>query len=80
MPDFAFEGAGVRVQQVMPGSAAEAAGIAAGDIVTAIDGKPVSDLRSYSMLLKEHAPGDEIAVTLLRDGREFTVHARLGAR
>lgn len=80
MPDFAFEGKGVRVQQVMPGSVAETAGIVVGDVVIALEGEPVSDLRSYSELLKRHEPGDEIDVTVLRNGEELTVHARLGAR
>jgi hypothetical protein len=80
MPDFSFDGPGVRVQQVTPGSAAERAGIRAGDIVTALDGDRVSDLRSYSSALKAQAPGDEVSVTLLRDGEEITVTATLGER
>jgi hypothetical protein len=80
MPDFAFGGPGVRVGQVMPGSAAELAGILVGDVLLAVDGRPVADLRTYSELLKAHAPGDEVEVTLLRDGAERTVRARLGSR
>jgi len=80
MPDFAFEGEGVRVQRVMPDSAAEKVGIQAGDIVIALDGKPVSDLRSYSALLKEYAPGDTAEVAFLREGESLTVRAVLGAR
>ena len=80
MPDFAFEGEGVRVQQVMPGSAAEAAGIDAGDIVVSLDGQPVTDLRSYSGLLKAHAPGDEVNVIVLREGSELEFKVTLGAR
>ena len=49
MPDFGFEGPGVRVQQVMPDSAAEKAGLLAGDVLIGFDGEPVTDLRSYSM-------------------------------
>jgi hypothetical protein len=80
MPDFAFEGPGVRVQQVMPGSAAEAAGILAGDVLAAFDGEKVTDLRTYSNLLKARSPGDEVEVTVLRDGEEVSLHAVLGAR
>jgi len=64
----------------MPDSAAEKAGIRTGDIVIALDGKMVSDLRSYSTLLKTYAPGDSAEVTLLRDGEEMKVEAVLGAR
>jgi hypothetical protein len=80
MPDFAFDGPGVRVQQVMPGSAAEEAGIVAGDVITAVDGEPVTDLRSFSELLKARSPGDAVEVTVLRDGEEQIVEAVLGAR
>jgi S1-C subfamily serine protease len=80
MPDFAFEGEGVRVQQVMPGSAAEAAGIESSDVIVAFDGQPVADLRSYSALLKAREPGDEVTVTVLRDGETIELVAILGAR
>jgi GNAT superfamily N-acetyltransferase len=80
MPDFSFDGPGVRIQQVTPGSAAEIAGIRAGDVVTALGGEVVSDLRSYSSALKAHAPGAEVNITLLREGVEMTLTAILGER
>ncbi len=80
MPDFGYEGEGVRVQQVMPGSAAESAGILAGDVIVGVDGQPVADLRSYSGLLKAYAPGDEVTVSLLRDGHQIEFTVTLGAR
>jgi hypothetical protein len=80
MPDFAFEGPGVRVQQVMPGSAAEEAGILVGDVLVALDGDPVTDLRTYSGLLKAREPGDQVEVTVFRDGEEVSLRAVLGAR
>jgi aminopeptidase N len=80
MPDFAFEGPGVRVQQVMPGSAAEKAGLLAGDVLLALDGESVSDLRTYSALLKARAPGDQVEVTVLRGEEEVSLSAVLGSR
>ncbi len=80
MPDFSFEGEGVRVQQVMPESGAEKAGIVAGDVIIALDGEAVADLRSFSNLLKTHSPGDSVEVEVLRDGEVITVSAMLGAR
>jgi len=80
MPDFAFEGEGVRVQKVMPDSAAEKAGIQTGDVVIALDGKKVTDLRSYSALLKTYSPGDAAEVAVLREGEVMTVNVVLGAR
>ncbi len=80
MPDFAFEGDGVRIQRVMPDSAAEKAGIQTGDIVVALDGRQVTDLRSYSALLKGYSPGDAAEVALLRGGEAITVKVVLGTR
>ena len=80
MPDFGYEGEGVRVQQVMPDSAAESAGILAGDVIVMVDGQPVADLRSYSGILKAHSPGDEVTVTVLREGEQLAIVVTLGAR
>jgi len=80
LPDFSYEGAGVRVQQVMPDSAAAAAGMQAGDVIVALDGEAVTDLRSFSALLKARAPGDSVVVGIIRDGETTEVQAVLGAR
>jgi predicted metalloprotease with PDZ domain len=80
MPDFAFPGPGVKVAQVLEGSAAEAAGILPGDLVLAIDGVEVASLRGYSDLLKRHAPGDVVTIRLRRGAEEVEVEATLKAR
>jgi S1-C subfamily serine protease len=80
MPDFAFEGPGVRVQQVMPGSAAEESGIVAGDVIIALDGDEVVDLRTFSALLKARAPGDTVEVTVQRAEERMIFEAVLSAR
>ena len=68
------------IQQVMPSSAAEKAGLLAGDVLVAFDGESVNDLRGYSTLLKAKSPGDEVEVTVLRNGVETVVTAILGER
>jgi len=80
MPDFAFAGPGVRVAQVMPGSAAEKAGLQAGDVVLAIGTTRLAGLKDLSEALKAHAPGDSVTVTVLREGREVAVPVTLQAR
>ena len=80
MPDFAFPGPGVRVARVMEGSAAEAAALEAGDVILAVDGEEISDLRSYSKLLKACAPGQTIRLRVRRGGEEIHVPATLRAR
>ena len=68
---------GAIVQSVNPGSAAEKAGIEVNDIVTAVNGRKIdsaSELRNSIGLLRS---GDEVEITLLRDGRSRRVMATL---
>jgi len=80
VPDFAFEGPGVRVASVVAGSPAERAGIQAGDVLTAIDGREVADLRGYSELLRALKPGQKVRVVLVRGGKEQALEVILGER
>ncbi len=59
---------------VVPGSAAQAAGIQAGDVVRAIDGRPINDFGQLPEIITVSA-GQDLAITLARGSREFTVHA-----
>ncbi|MCP1673161.1 serine protease Do/serine protease DegQ [Natronocella acetinitrilica] len=68
---------GVVVTQVFPGSAAEAAGLESGDIVAAINGRPVrqaSELRNAVGLLRV---GDEVRLEVIRNGERQTLSAVL---
>ncbi len=80
VPDFAFKGEGVKVGSVIPGSAGEKAGLMAGDIISKLDGVDAKDLRTYSILLKNYQPGDEVVMTVLRNGKEKTLKLVLGER
>ncbi len=64
----------------MKDSPAEKAGLLKGDVITAFDGKKVSNLREYSELLKQHQPNDVVEMTILREGKEKTVSITLGER
>ncbi|MCA9567615.1 MAG: M20/M25/M40 family metallo-hydrolase, partial [Myxococcales bacterium] len=77
MPEFTFPGPGVMVADVMPESAALAAGIAAGDVLLAIDGATLPDLRTFSELLKQKSPGDRVSVRYRRGSEEKTVEVVL---
>ena len=49
-------------------------------MITAINGTQVTDLRSYSNMLKQFAPGDTIEVSYTRDGADQTTDLTLMAR
>jgi hypothetical protein len=80
VPDFAHPGAGVRVEDVLPGSPAEQAGLRAGDVLLAIDGESLAGLRDLSRVLKAHEPGDRVRLTVDRDGERLTLAATLAQR
>lgn len=80
MPDFAFEGPGVRVAHVTPGSPAEQAGIAVGDVLLALGAQRLSGLADLSAALRAHRPGETVTVTLRRGDRELRLEVALGAR
>jgi hypothetical protein len=80
MPDFAFSGEGVSIGDAGDDTPAKNAGLAKGDVITAINGNRVADLRSYSNMLKQFAPGEVIDVTYTRQGTEQTTKLTLKAR
>lgn len=85
---------GAYILEIVPGGPADQAGLragdeatgiagvfAGGDLIISVDGHDVlqfSQLLSYMMLNKQ--PGDEMTVTILRDGQEMTLTVILGER
>ena len=80
VPDFAFAGPGVGVSGVTPGSPAEKAGLKQGDVLLAIDDKPLGSLRDLSEALKALSPGQAVIVLIKRDGAEMRVSVTLAER
>ena len=71
MPDFAPGGVkGVRAEVVMPGRPASRAGMQKGDIIVAIEGKPVNDIYEYMHRLGELRTGERISVEIVRNGQK----------
>ena len=68
------------VAAVMKGSPAEKAGIQKGDILLAMDGVEMKDLRSFSQMLARHSAGDVVKIRFKRGEEEKTVEATLVAR
>jgi S1-C subfamily serine protease len=51
-----------------------------GDVVIAVDGKPVLQNNDLSELVAQHKPGDTVKLDILRDGNHATVDVTLGSR
>lgn len=73
-------GQGAVVAQVTPGSPAETAGVQVGDIVVGIDGAPVTGSAGLVAAIRDHAPGDEVPLVIVRDGEQLTITATLSQR
>lgn len=71
---------GVLIRTVEPGSPADIAGIEENDVIIAIEGDPITQTDAFSELLFRYAPGDEIALTIVRDNRVMELSVTLIAR
>lgn len=71
---------GALVADVWPGGAAFRAGLRQGDVVTEVDGRPVTDAASLNYAFATRRPGDTVRLTVRRDaGREQTLEVRAEA-
>jgi len=69
---------GALVAKVVPGGPAEKAGVESGDVIVAVDGKPVDSTNSLTRAVAESAVGKTVSVDLVRKGKKRTVKATLG--
>jgi len=69
---------GVIVNSVEQGSPAERAGLKQGDVITVINGTQIDESNSLRNIIASAAPGTEVTMTVLRDGREQQLRATLG--
>jgi len=70
---------GALVPLVESGSAADTAGIRAGDVIISIDGTPIRKAHDLPIRVARHAPGDKVKIGLVRDGKKQTVTVTLEA-
>jgi S1-C subfamily serine protease len=71
---------GQSVVEVVEDGPSAAAGIEPGDVITAFDGQDITRQSSLLDLLFGHEPGDEVTVTVERDGTPQTFQVTLGER
>jgi putative serine protease PepD len=74
-----FAGPGGAVEVVTPGSPADAAGLQEGDVITKVGDNLISDSTELIVAIRANAPGDEIELTVLRNGQTLTVPLTLTA-
>ena len=68
---------GAVISDVKSGTAADAAGLKVGDVVTGLDGQPMHTSGQLRMEIGTKAPGTKIAMSVLRGGKQITIDATL---
>ncbi|WSA40438.1 trypsin-like peptidase domain-containing protein [Streptomyces sp. NBC_01808] len=65
-------------EPVTPGGPADSAGIEPGDVITGVDGEAVHNGEELIVKIRSRSPGDDLSLTVERDGEELTVDVTLG--
>jgi serine protease Do len=68
---------GIRLSRVTRRSSADDAGLKAGDVVVAIDGKKMVEDSEFRAAIVEHKPGEKMTLQVLRDGKKIGLVAKL---
>jgi serine protease Do len=74
------QGPGAKINQVMPKSAAEKAGIKVNDVIVSINGKHIPDQEALLNQLQRYKPDETVTVVVQRDGKEEKLEVTLGKR
>ncbi len=75
--NFDYKG-GVLITDIGPGTPADDAGLMVEDVILEVDGEPITTERGLAAILLDYQPGDEVTLTVLRNGREVKVQLTLG--
>ncbi|WP_460850558.1 S1C family serine protease [Nocardioides montaniterrae] len=70
---------GAEIRQIVSGSAAGAAGLKTGDVITRVDEHPITGADSLIATIRAYRPGQQVQVTYERDGSSHTTRLRLGS-
>ncbi len=73
MPDYTFDGGGVRVDGVSDNRPAIKAGIQTGDVITRLGEHKIQGMQSYMEALGKLSPGDKTDVEVLREGKQVVM-------
>jgi Zn-dependent M28 family amino/carboxypeptidase len=80
IPDYMQTEGGVLLSGVRDGSPAEKAGLKGNDVIVRFDGIRVDNIYDYTFALRSRKPGQDVRITVKRDGKEVDLVATLGRR
>ena len=70
---------GAVITQVFPNTPAETAGLLTYDVIIAIDGRPVVSQPDLRLKVSQVPPGQEVTMTIIRDGAQIEIPVMLGS-
>src|SRR5213596_2902325 len=74
---FKGQSTGALVGEVTPKSPSEKAGMKTGDVITAVNGKKISDARELRLMIGSMAPGTKVQIEINREGQNKTLNVDL---
>ncbi|KPJ93509.1 MAG: hypothetical protein AMJ53_07145, partial [Gammaproteobacteria bacterium SG8_11] len=80
IPDFEYQGKGVRITGTVEGSPARNAGLLEGDIIIGIAGNSIENLRDFARVLRAMKPGEKTTVKYTRNGETKSVDVTVETR
>ncbi len=69
---------GVLINEVITNSPAAKAGIKEGDVIIEFDGKKVTDVESFRLLVASTPPGQTVRLRLVRNGKKIDLNVKIG--
>ncbi|MBC2838173.1 M28 family peptidase [Robiginitalea sp. SC105] len=72
VPDYLFDGTGMRIDGVSEDKPAQRAGLQKGDVVVQLGDSTITDMMSYMRALSSFEPGDSTTVVMERSGKRVT--------
>jgi len=70
LPDYGYAGAGIKVEQIEPGTGAAKAGLKPGDVILQMGATPITHLAQYSQVLQQYQPGQTVQITVRRENEQ----------
>jgi serine peptidase DegS len=77
LPDGSAVQNGVSISGVQQGGPAWNAGIRQGDLITTMDGEPVTDASRFLLAISQREPGSQVELEVVRRGQSFQTYATL---
>lgn len=76
LPDYSYTGSGFKIDSVRAGEPGEQAGMQSGDVIIRMNNIEITDIYDYMESLDGIQRGDEVKITVLRNGDELELDAR----